>query len=311
MSHFAVLVIGDDYEEQLQPYHEYECTGVKDQFVEFVDCTDEVTTGWGVDEVNLALDEDGKKVSAYHNDAVDGTEFTVPVHEHYVTIEEYAEKYHGYDLIDGKFGRWTNPNAKWDWYCVGGRWTGYFKVKEGADYDIGTPGIMTEEAKDGWADRLRKQDIDIEGMRENARVGAEKDYDEFEATVLGYARPPWACWEDVREAHDDIEDAREEYNNHPYVKAIKEAHIGPWMDCALEYFCVFTGGREKFVENAMNLVAVPFAVVKNGEWYQKGEMGWWGTSINEMDQDDWNKQFQKLINDVPGDTIITAVDCHI
>ncbi|NCQ50294.1 hypothetical protein GW796_00025 [archaeon] len=28
-------------------------------------------------------------------------------------------------------------------------------------------------------------------------------------------------------------------------------------------------------------------VVKDGQWYQKGEMGWWGCSTDEMTQDEW------------------------
>ena len=42
MSHFTVLVIGDDVEKQLQPYHEYECTGVKDEYVKWIDLHQEV-----------------------------------------------------------------------------------------------------------------------------------------------------------------------------------------------------------------------------------------------------------------------------
>lgn len=41
MSHFSVLVIGEDVEGQLQRYHEFECTGIDDEFVQDVDITDE------------------------------------------------------------------------------------------------------------------------------------------------------------------------------------------------------------------------------------------------------------------------------
>ena len=37
MSHFSVMVIGGNVEEQLQPYHEFECTGINDQYVVDVD----------------------------------------------------------------------------------------------------------------------------------------------------------------------------------------------------------------------------------------------------------------------------------
>jgi hypothetical protein len=32
MSHFTVMVIGNDVDEQLAPFHEFECTGQDDQY---------------------------------------------------------------------------------------------------------------------------------------------------------------------------------------------------------------------------------------------------------------------------------------
>ena len=41
MSHFTVLVVGEDADKQLAPYHEFECTGVDDQYILDIDITDE------------------------------------------------------------------------------------------------------------------------------------------------------------------------------------------------------------------------------------------------------------------------------
>src|SRR5688572_18466469 len=41
MSHFTVLVIGPDHEQQLGAFHEFECTGEDDEHVVDVDITDE------------------------------------------------------------------------------------------------------------------------------------------------------------------------------------------------------------------------------------------------------------------------------
>src|SRR5271154_7530248 len=41
MSHFAILVVGGNVEEQLAPYHEYECTGTDDCYVQDIDHTEE------------------------------------------------------------------------------------------------------------------------------------------------------------------------------------------------------------------------------------------------------------------------------
>lgn len=46
MSHFSVMVIGPNVEAQLAPYHEFECTGKSDQYVQNVDETAEVLAGY-------------------------------------------------------------------------------------------------------------------------------------------------------------------------------------------------------------------------------------------------------------------------
>jgi len=43
MSHFSVMVIGDDVEKQMAPYHEFECTGTDDEYVVDKDTTEETT----------------------------------------------------------------------------------------------------------------------------------------------------------------------------------------------------------------------------------------------------------------------------
>jgi hypothetical protein len=48
------------------------------------------------------------------------------------------------DLYDN-----TNPNGKWDWYSLGGRWSDFFKIKN----------------KETCLDCALKKDIDFEGMK--------------------------------------------------------------------------------------------------------------------------------------------------
>lgn len=44
MSHFTVLVVGEDVASQLAPYHEFESTGIDDEYVKDVDVTADVRT---------------------------------------------------------------------------------------------------------------------------------------------------------------------------------------------------------------------------------------------------------------------------
>jgi hypothetical protein len=42
-----------------------------------------------------------------------------------------------------------------------------------------------------------------------------------------------------------------------------------------------------------------------------GEWVWFGIVHEEQDEDEWLKQFNKLIDSLPEDTLLTLVDCHI
>ncbi len=59
-----------------------------------------------------------------------------PSKEKYPTLDKLAKDYFGYRKVNGKYGYMSNPNAKWDWYSEGGRWSGYLTNKEGKTTDI-------------------------------------------------------------------------------------------------------------------------------------------------------------------------------
>ena len=54
-----------------------------------------------------------------------------------------------------------------------------------------------------------------------------------------------------------------------------------------------------------------WAVLMDGQWSERGEMGWFGMSSNEKPEGDWQAAVQELIDGLPADKIITVVDCHI
>ena len=57
--------------------------------------------------------------------------------------------------------------------------------------------------------------------------------------------------------------------------------------------------------------STPFCLVIDGQWIEKGEMGWWGITTNEKPQEDWDAQVAKILSELPGDSEVTAVDFHI
>jgi hypothetical protein len=236
-----------------------------------------------------------------------------------------GECQYGYTIVDEKgevvktVDR-TNPNAKWDWYEIGGRWNGYFKLKSLAVGVLGQPGLQTmnkdyEPPTNDRADSCFKSDIDIEGMRDEESAEAAKRYDLFTEVTAGQSH---LSWEQVKEKHPtgDVdtngkpevnwEAAREEYNAQPTVTALRSNDNTRWFD-ADDFLCP----REQYIQRFRDSACVTFAVVKDGQWYERGQMGWFGMTRNEKDRDEWNAQFAALLDGLSDNTLITIVDCHI
>lgn len=252
MSHFTCLVIGENIETQLEPYYELECSMDRKEIKE--DPRAEFIEEMTQDE----MEQDFQRIIN------DKPEY------YYKNIEDFAENYHGYLKQDDVWGRWTNPNSKWDWYEIGGRWTGFFKVKKNPKYPnditVGRPGLMTSNAEEGYVDSIRLCDIDFAGMKIDKLKGLEIN---------------WV----------DIEKKISENDKLVYlIYSLKENDT-----------------KEDYIKR--NSTFSTYAVIKDGKWYEKGEMGWWGISSDE--KDDWQDEFNKLIISLPEDTLLTVVDCHI
>lgn len=146
MSHFTVLVPAKDeaeLEAKLLPYHEYECTGIE-QYIEFV-------------PANMKeLNDDFAK---YGNGR---------------TFDEFVADWSGYTKNEqGIYGRITNPNKKWDWWVVGGRWTGKLELLPGATGGSGEPGLGTKpNTNETRADYALIRDIDVEAMKAASKQSA-------------------------------------------------------------------------------------------------------------------------------------------
>jgi len=329
------MVIGTDVTEQLEPFWELDLSQEEikyDERVEFQDCTDEVEEDWN-GRKNLVRMPDGRILTPWDDVFRVGDTVGIGPNTHEVkpplkveevptkeyvkslgmTKEEHIADWYGYVQNDeGKWGYYCNPNAKWDWWEIGGRWSGYFKVKEGVPsyrYTLGKPGVMgsCRDRGEKRADQIHKGDIDLKGMRKEAEEKANELYDVFEQTVSGL--PVSESWESVRTRMETIDEAREFYHNQPMIKAMTKVDKLTWYKP--EDFFVSNGGRKRFVENAFCRVITPFAILKDGKWYEKGKMGWWGVVHDEKLQYDWSAKFMELFEELPDDTLITMVDCHI
>lgn len=320
MSHFSVLVVTntssrDGLEEALWPFHEFECTG-EDRHIQDIDITEEAREEYQEADTRVYRDNAGLIHDAYDDrfyraptpeetakigpiagtgagngiswtskDWGDGRGYRTKVH--YVpdgyedlrvavaereSFTEWAAGYYGRPLLrfgeepgdDHKYGyilvnedgdvvrivKRTNPNAKWDWWSVGGRFSNRL-VGDGRKCDHAQFGS-----------------IDLDDMRRAER--------ERRASAVEAARA--------------------------------EVASGKLSEGMARYFYgerVFDPG---YIDREQ---AWTFAVLKDGKWLQRGEMGWFGIVTNEEAPEDWDEAYRIVLASIRPDQHVWIVDCHI
>lgn len=72
------------------------------------------------------------------------------------------------------------------------------------------------------------------------------------------------------------------------------------------------GDEVKMSEIPIEKIETPYAfITPDGEWVERGEMGWFGIGSNEIDKDEWDAKFREYLKTLDKDIILTQVDCHI
>lgn len=161
-----------------------------------------------------------------------------------------------------------NPQSKWDWWMIGGRWHGELLLKRGVnDFILGDPGLCTDEAPTGHADGVRIGNLDWKAMLEKSRQD--------------------------RASHWDTAHKEQQAGAEPHPWTVNTAEIS----------------RDDYIALATSFT--PFAFILDGQWHEKGEMGWFGMAQNEKFQAEWNAEFATVLKQQSEDHWITVIDCHI
>lgn len=179
MSHYTCLVItnpGQNPEDLLAPYSEnLEVEEYQDMNIEIAKKEKFERTAELKSIIELSEEEQEKqkydmvRVNKMYSDIISQTD------EEYLGSCLYGEeeKERGYSVTT------YNPKSKWDWYALGGRWTGNFVLKKGRKGKVGNPGLMTPPADDGSVDAAKVSDIDWEAFKEKRRFDAEKKWEKY------------------------------------------------------------------------------------------------------------------------------------
>lgn len=299
MSHFCVLVIGKDLEnnidEILQPYNE-----ANEEYFSHNDVTERYKKDFKERKTpdNKTFLEFCKYWTDYRViNSQDVNEDEIE-NSGYIEIEK-----------DGNVIRvmsWININGKWDWYEVGGRYKNRIIQKDGVCYDFTYYSDFDSEASkqnniedysSDWSDfliRLKKDGLfkhltnkEIDDLRYNVFKERERLFSLYEKEQPNREIKLW----------DWIETQNSIYNKETL--------------CAFSYF-YFTSEYKTFDEFLSSLPSLSvYAILDNKGWVSRGEMGWFGISSNEIKTSEWYKIINDKLNSLEPDDELMIVDCHI
>ena len=213
-------------------------------------------------------------------------------------------------------------DAKWDWYTLGGRWRGFFKLKHPNQKTVlGSRGAFSNSPEFD-SDQAFKKNIDFKGM-EKAEVQRAKEKYKMVKRLFGGEIPKIEHrWKDIINEKNEkynkmnIDEKREIYlaqpalmkqeelrkqcwpeNTCPFSK--EERKMLVWLDLE-DYQC----SKKEYIHTAKAQAYTTFAVIKDGKWYNR-------CVSNEMEKDEWCNKFYTLIHDLPDKTLLSFYDCHI
>jgi len=266
MSHYAVLVIhkeDQDIEELLAPYSEH------------------------------------LEVEPYLKYTVD--EAIAYIKEHYVTYNDYLKEYTDRQLIDwfaenkgllikqGGLYSTYNPNSKWDWYQIGGRFgDGLELTDEGIDEAI-------KSYDHGWFGQASKEkQIEYVKYADSAPI----KYIKWFTTISQEEKDELRCWWEINVEGDELRNGEEKdkyffWNPDWYKRRYGDVDTYIKLIQTTRFFAVLT---------------------PDGEWHEPSKMGWFACTDGEPEDElKWDLEFyDRFIKpNLDSDLICTIVDCHI
>jgi len=200
MSHFAVAVFqepnGKTLEQLLAPYQENNMGDCPKEYLEFICTEDEYRKEFEEDSVTMVRKPNGNLIYTWDDELAKlkqqiknddtqkmqeeydkllvshGYEKVEIMHkDRYPDFDAFMKDWAGYDGKDpetGKYGYWENPNKKWDWWQIGGRYSGLLKLRDSGNVvnsakikDIDFEGMIQDQIKryeDYWKEAEGKDD---------------------------------------------------------------------------------------------------------------------------------------------------------
>lgn len=293
MSHFAVLVIGDNIEKQLEkfdeniemkPYVKYtKEQAIEKERKEILEYKERYYDKYMADPEAYAADCTNENHLKYLRD-----EF--PKKLEFTDEELYQEAIEYEDDLgpNGEIMSTYNPDSKWDWYQIGGRYAGRLILKEGIEKEA------NPEFSWGWDAKA------MEEVLKEPRV---------DTALMG--QMDWSKMHNVQSRYDAAIRFWEMKVEGAEPKTDQEKEELKWDWYKTEFYTERYKDKETYAKSRASFTM--WAIVKDGVWYEKGHMGMFAMSSESDDEAlDWElNMYDRFIKDLPEDTRLTVVDCHI
>lgn len=214
-----------------------------------------------------------------------------------------------------------NEQAKWDWWCVGGRFGRHFHVKDG---EISNPALIRgERGFSSPPDNAESRHLvdggprgllDFDAQLAAVTKRAGERHDSWTALVDGLPDAlPWSHFVERVGADEKaypIDRARHEYGSQPRVIKARASKEFMWADDVIGTFAV---DRDAYAARVARDAVVGFALIDlDGRWISPGRMGWFGMSSDtEDDRTAYAERVLPYLDGLPADALVVIVDCHI
>lgn len=225
------------------------------------------------------------------------------VKEEYVPFNNFLKEYSDKELIDWFVDSWSafvlkedglysthNPNSKWDWYSIGGRFDGELELT-----DEGIEEAINYSNNPQWfKDMPREEQVEHVKWVNTAPLKYIKWFTPLSEKDKGELKRWW----EINIDDDELKDGEEKdkyffYNSEWFKRRYKDIDTYIKSQEITSFFAVLT---------------------PDGKWHEPGQMGWFAcASCEPEDELKWNFEFyDRFIKpNLNSDLICTIVDCHI
>lgn len=278
MSHFALVVfMSDPYldlksqesvrcviEEMLEPYKEDASRGFLKR--EYMDLTEE-RQNW-----------------VYWNES----------RSNYPPFHKFMTELEGYKFDESRVQYYyeRNPNAKWDWWEIGGRWGNFFPLRKKVFGWYGTDlGDIPKVFDLKRSDILRVQDLDWSCVYKECRENTFRFWCKWQYFNIWRKEPSADVFDQI------------------YGVEYQLRHCG-LVDKTPQDFIDFEDFFSKY-----GIIFSPlscFAWLDDKGWHEQGEMGWFGCSSTTPNSlIEFKKWYELRLREAVPSEYLVIVDCHI